>query len=240
MFKTIDLKCFFCDDIRNMETSFLSRSFLETLSSSDLISLADDYGIDIPDDLNRRFIIGELLEAAEEMKQDTKKSEMVIKHELAETNQETVLPGSYNETNIYMILRNPVWAFVWWDIKKSDLSKMHSEGISSLMLHVSLFNEDQTLRPEVFDVQISSTDREQYILLPAGYKFVRIDLLSSGRTNKTLQTLACSRCVEIPQGCKELQNLHPGCKITLSPILKLSGMENLLRKHYAYHRQSFS
>ena len=35
----------------------LSRNHLETLTSSQLIELADEYGIDIPDDLNRRFII---------------------------------------------------------------------------------------------------------------------------------------------------------------------------------------
>ena len=50
-----------------MEQNFLSRTYLETLSTADLISLADDYGIDIPDDLNRRFIIGELLEFADEL-----------------------------------------------------------------------------------------------------------------------------------------------------------------------------
>ena len=44
----------------------LSRAHLETLPTADLIALADEYGIDIPENLNRRFIIGELLEAAEE------------------------------------------------------------------------------------------------------------------------------------------------------------------------------
>ena len=48
-----------------MDKKILTRSYLETLSSSDLVSLADDYGIDIPDNLSRRFIIGELLEIAE-------------------------------------------------------------------------------------------------------------------------------------------------------------------------------
>ena len=44
----------------------LSRGHLETLTSSQLIALADEYGIDIPDDLNRQFIIAELLEFAKE------------------------------------------------------------------------------------------------------------------------------------------------------------------------------
>ena len=49
-----------------MDIKNLTLSYLETLSSADLIALADDYGIDIPDNLNRRFIIGELLEVAQE------------------------------------------------------------------------------------------------------------------------------------------------------------------------------
>jgi hypothetical protein len=43
-----------------MENKSFTLAYLETLSSADLIALADDYGIDIPDNLNRRFIIGKL------------------------------------------------------------------------------------------------------------------------------------------------------------------------------------
>lgn len=45
---------------------FASRQQLEAMSTSQLIAFADKYGIDIPSDLDRRFIIGELLEAEED------------------------------------------------------------------------------------------------------------------------------------------------------------------------------
>ncbi len=45
----------------------LSREYLETLSSIELIRLADEYGIDIPDDLSRQFIIGDLIQLGEEL-----------------------------------------------------------------------------------------------------------------------------------------------------------------------------
>ena len=45
-----------------MDTKKLTRSHLETLATADLISLADEFGIDFPENLNRSFIIGELLE----------------------------------------------------------------------------------------------------------------------------------------------------------------------------------
>ena len=49
-----------------MERADITRSYLETLSSADLNDLAEEYGIDIPEDLTRRFVIAELLEAAVE------------------------------------------------------------------------------------------------------------------------------------------------------------------------------
>ena len=56
-----------------MDTMLVSRTYLESLSTADLISLADEYGIDIPENLNRRFIIGELLEAVEDAGEEKKK-----------------------------------------------------------------------------------------------------------------------------------------------------------------------
>ena len=50
----------------------ISRTYLESLSTADLISLADEYGIDIPEELNRRFIIGELLEVIEDSNTEKK------------------------------------------------------------------------------------------------------------------------------------------------------------------------
>ena len=47
--------------------SRLTRAKLETLSSAELLEIADEYGIDAPDDLNRQFIIGDLLELAGEL-----------------------------------------------------------------------------------------------------------------------------------------------------------------------------
>ena len=105
-----------------MEKDFLSRQYLESMSTVDLITLADDYGIDIPDNLNRRFIIGELLETAEELK--NKQSD---NNDVQTTDEDSpvpdFLPESYNTTEICAILRNPVWAYVYWDVKALQKKK---------------------------------------------------------------------------------------------------------------------
>ena len=43
----------------------MNRASLEKLSFSDLVQLADEYGVDVPEDLDRRFLIAELLELFE-------------------------------------------------------------------------------------------------------------------------------------------------------------------------------
>ncbi|MBQ1197606.1 MAG: hypothetical protein IIX47_03280 [Spirochaetaceae bacterium] len=48
-----------------MENIPISLSYLETLSTADLLELAEEYDLDIPEQLNRRFIISEILEIAD-------------------------------------------------------------------------------------------------------------------------------------------------------------------------------
>ena len=45
-----------------MEKVVLSRAYLETLSFSELIKIADEEGIDVPSDFNRNFLIEEIRE----------------------------------------------------------------------------------------------------------------------------------------------------------------------------------
>ena len=50
-----------------MENIPISLSYLETLSTADLLELAEEYDLDIPEQLNRRFIISELIEIEDEL-----------------------------------------------------------------------------------------------------------------------------------------------------------------------------
>lgn len=222
-----------------MENAFLSRQYLESMSTTDLISLADDYGIDIPDNLNRRFIIGELLEAADEIENVRKADSSVVLKDSADPMPEE-LPFTYNETQICAILRNPAWVFVFWDIKENELKKLKDEYFSvSLFLHVSFYEtEDKEKAVDTFDIKIKEEDREQYILLPAGKKYFTIELICT--TDSTApQILAETRCIAIPSGGDILTKMQPGKDVRMNSLIKLSGMETLLHNHFNMHRQSF-
>ena len=60
-----------------MEDEKINRGYLETLSFSDLVKLADEYGVDVPEDLDRRFLICEILELVQENSNDSS-SNMII------------------------------------------------------------------------------------------------------------------------------------------------------------------
>ena len=108
----------------------LSRNTLETLTSSQLIDLADEYGIDIPDNLNRQFIIEELIEVAKEIDENSNYKETIKVSDDAVNTIATELPESYNETKIDVMLRNPVSLFVYWDFSEVQLKQLKSNKIS--------------------------------------------------------------------------------------------------------------
>lgn len=220
-----------------MEAENLNRAYLETLTFADLTALADEYGIDVPENLDRRILIGELLELAEEL-QAVEDESMIISQNKS-TEDSLSLPGNYNETQISCVLRNPVWGFVFWNISEADKNMLNGFDDCSLMLRVcSLSSINEPKPEEAFEIQIDKDINEQYILLPKGKQFIRIELVYT--TKNTGKVLAFSPVVEIQPGSKYVNDFQPGKDNDFSKIIQLSGMEKILTEQYKNHRHSFS
>lgn len=223
-----------------MENEVLTRSYLETLSFLDLVNLADNYGIDVPENLNRNFLIAELLEVSQEEDLNDDVSMMISDQddeEIIEKKED--LPMFYNTTEVQMLLRNPAWAFVYWNISEADINTLSNGFDTSLILRVCTLKDKEEQTPEdTFNIQISMNDKEQYILLPAGKRFFRVDLLCN--IDGFIDILASSAVLEIPEGTEKLANIHPGNQNNISKILELSGMNELIMNQYKNHRESFS
>lgn len=218
---------------------FESRQQLEAMSTPQLIALADKYGIDIPSDLDRRFIIGELLEAEEEFDSAEKTPEVKISD-----NGEPVpntLPKTYNTTCIDAVIRNPAWLFVFWDISESKISTLRTDSsFENTFLHISFFESAEPEKSDdSFDVKIPLEPSEQYIMIPGEKKFARIDLAASF-IGAGIEVLASTRMIEIPQESKKILEMRPGKKIDFSPLVQLSGIKKILHDNFLNHRQSFS
>lgn len=219
-----------------MREENITRAYLETLSFSDLVRLADEYGVDVPEDLDRRFLIAELLELSEES--DSLDEEMIIESKTGEDNEIT-LQENYNETQITGILRNPAWLFVFWNISESDSNKLKSIPDSSLKLRIcSLSNPKDPVPEEAFEIQTATESQEQYVLLPAGKKYIKVELLMVSPTAG--EVLAFSSVISIPQGSELVNNAQFDPDTKFPPVVELSGIRKVLTEQYKYHRHLFS
>ena len=143
----------------------LTRSWLESLSTDELIKLADSYGIDIPASLERVFIIWELLEADAD-NEYIPESNLQINKGAAEP---ALIPKQYNISYIEVIIRDPLWVFVFWEIKQHDKeSYENSPGFTGYCLRViSLGIENMKENTgESFTVAINADDTERYLGFP--------------------------------------------------------------------------
>ena len=141
----------------------ISRSWLESLSTDELIKLADTYGIDIPWGLERIFIIEELLEYT-----NTDNKEPAVELEVNPSYPEAaLLPKQYNISFIEVIIRDPLWVFVFWEVKGQD-KEMHENapdfnGYCLRLIPLDEMAKEPKSRENSFTVTVSAEDSARYL-----------------------------------------------------------------------------
>jgi hypothetical protein len=103
-------------DAASLSDSRLTRSHLESLSTDELIVLADHFGMDIPPGLERVFLIEELLDIPHGGKLEPD-GDLDGRPGFMEA---VALPKQYNISYIEVMIRDPLWAFVFWEVKGHD------------------------------------------------------------------------------------------------------------------------
>jgi len=148
----------------------VTRSWLESLSTDELIKSADSYGIDIPPGLERIFIIEELLEIA-----NINDNELTEAIEVNPSYSETaLLPKQYNISYIDVIIRDPLWVFVFWEVKGHD-REIHENAhdFNGYYLRVVPLDKDgkeYQSKDFSFTVPVNPEDCARYLGF-AGYPF---------------------------------------------------------------------
>ena len=201
--------------------------------------MAEEYGLDIPFNLDRRFIIEEILESIREMAITEQADEDVtITDEEVEISGD--LPTTYNETSIRAILRDPAWAFVFWDLSKKDSREIkNATPHQALFLQVLFFQDDISDTPlDTIDIQVSSDCRMQYVLLSSKYKYFVVDL-KLGMDENNNNILAYTKRTKIPEENNWVLEARPGKDVRYPPLLELSGMQEALRDRYINHREAY-
>ena len=263
----LDMIFVFDDYTRAM--SFVSRQKLESMSTAELVKLSCEYGIDFPDDLERCFVIEELLDAQKENDPPVDPSGGMLIEEESEELQEDIkempkkegkesrrkgtksarkrkeltgdLPLSYNKNTIDAVLRNPAWLFVFWDIKEALIETLSSDpAFQSLFLHVSFFDSPEDEQPEdFFDLKTALCPGERYVMVVGDRRFVKVDLAAS-YGDREPDLFASTRTIEIPRESDTVRGANPGHKIDFPPLVELSGIKRILHDDFLNRRQSLS
>ncbi len=206
------------------------KAALQTMSTDELLQLADHYGIFLSADLTRRLIIGELLDLEDE--------ENNTEQETPANDDDNSIPVSYNMTQIGIVLKDPLWFFVFWDFHEQLFSTLtKSEDFLGFFLRVhSIDPENTTKTLDFFDIHIPETDRKRYVHVSFYECVHRIDLMAGFSDGKE-QVLAKSTTIPmnrniIPQRLCVSQN-------SANRIMTLSGLAALKKSHFRHYRQAF-
>ena len=141
----------------------LIRSKLESLSTDELISLADTYGIDIPAGLERIFIIEELLfySSADKPKNS---EEMEVSPSYHES---VLLPKQYNISYIEAIVRDPLWIYVFWEVKGHDREIYENaadfNGYCLRLIPLDSEGKEPKSKENTFTVAVNIEDNARYL-----------------------------------------------------------------------------
>ena len=203
----------------------LTRTWLESKSTGELVKLADNFGIDIPHGLERIFIIQELLECSNTDDHEIK-DDLINDPACSET---AALPKKYNISYIEVIIRDPLWIFVYWEIKSYD-REIHEKaddfkGYCLRLVPLSEGEVDSKLKREPFIVPVDKEDCARYIGLAEhssqtqGRYLIRLDVI---RGDSELQ-IAVSQPFCMPR-LIENENIN---SMKENPLVHLSAVEDL-------------
>lgn len=213
----------------------LTKHYLETVSTEDLRRLADQCGLYLPKQLNRRFIISELLDWTLDEEYFDNDAPLVAMEGDPRLPQST---PSDNTTEITALVRDPMWLFVYWSF--------HGELLTALTTHKqfeTFFLRVHTLSPDLphssvdfFDIDVPTSDRSRYVFLSFEDTFNVVELCAHIQGEKA-KVLAKSHILYVPR-----PNLpHALCvsQNEASKVALLSGLREVKTFHFHNYRQAF-
>ena len=191
------------------------RNRLEQLSREALERVAVKNDIEVSREMDREALVDTIMEAIEESRHDREiqnnnpvkiggtkflllEEEMIEEEDVLPDDYE--LPESYNDTRIVLMLRDPGWAFAYWDLA-TDLRKSlaRSSSFEYLLLRVCEGGANcDKASSKTYDIPVTLEDSRWYLNLPTQATQYRLELRAVDATTDTL--LAVSNTVSVPLG----------------------------------------
>lgn len=218
----------------------MTRERLESLSDDVLTALAEEFEVDWSEDDGRQLLIDSLLEAYEDIRseRDAANNNLVRVQEKKYDIQEEIvsdhllstieLPNRYNESRVTLLLRDPAWAYCYWDINDYHMQKMseqHERSVTGLIIRVvelACCDDEGGTVIDSFDVPVSMDDRNWYINLPNRDTFYRVRLVLQLEDNEVL--ISTSNTIQVPVGFLSSSGKDDA---NADALIAISGIENL-------------
>lgn len=185
---------------------------LQLLPEDFLREIAVKEGISFNESIDKQDLIDLIIDAIEEdraenviannpaMQIKERKFDITLDEQFDFEEDKYPLPERYNETKIVLLLRDPAWAYTYWDIKESEVSALKFGKLSGtlfLRLYEMIapeFNKNNI--NDFSDIQVAIEDNSWYINLPEPGIFYCVDLILKGNDSEKL--LCRSNTVKSP------------------------------------------
>jgi hypothetical protein len=192
----------------------MTRERLLQLSVDELKELAIKEDVDLPQDDDKEELVDAILEAFEELEEERKDSnnttvkieekKYVVAHdeeiELGGKSEYT-LPASYGSTRIALLVRDPAWAYTYWELTEDLKNELKAtpgfEGIILRIHDIKLVDFNGQNSNYSIDIPVHITDNNWYINIPNPDSAYVIELLSC--VNGQKKTIAMSNKMHVPR-----------------------------------------
>jgi hypothetical protein len=200
--------------------------------------LADQSGIDLPRDLERVFIIEELLELETDAEEDveTPGADPPAEVDILEP---AFLPEHYNITFIDILIRDPLWVFAFWEIKEQDKELYEGDAdfggyyLQAVPTDKRPDSGDDPLHEgKSFTIPVGPDDNAWYVNFPLGGRF-KIELKVSLKNRETL--LAVSRPFKLSQLLPPSARARPAVLSGIDELPVLRNTDRLSRILQNHH-----
>ncbi len=192
------------------------RTRLEELSIEGLLLVASRNGLEPDPDVDRDQLIGQLVEIIRENREEREagnsktvriqQKKFSVIHEDEAPSVENlldgfVLPHHYETNRITLMLRDPHWAYTYWDLSTAKANEYQEstrfDGLFLRVLQLDGSAEDLRIQ-DSFEIPVQIEDSSWYIYLPRLESYYRIQLVA--RNNHRRELLAVSNEVYVPRG----------------------------------------
>ena len=196
---------------------------LQLLPEDFLREIAVKEGISFNETMDKQDLIDLIIDAIEEdraenalsnnpaMRIKERKFDITLNEQFDFDEDLYPLPEHYNETKIVLLLRDPAWAYTYWDIKDSDINAFKYGSLSGeLFLRVYEMDDKEFTKANIrdyFDIPVKIEDNSWYINLPETGICYRVELIL--KRDVSDKVLCRSNPVKSPKWeIRDLEDFH--------------------------------